>query len=520
MCQRASILGDRQRHRRYQSVLRSCAACGVIYFGMAGILVSPLRGDPLLISLVATWWRLISFGIKPDRAMLGGAIALISLLILSQLAFNTLQATFLVFPVLLLIVLGFGPPIGTAAIVVVSTSAILATVSGNGLFARADPNDSLPLVQGFIFVVSFTVLLLNATITERRLALAKSEGALSRFQVLFKSVPNGVVAVDDNGVIVHLNVQIEKMFGYERGELIGLPIETLVPRAARISHTGLRKRYSQVPETRPMGAGRELFGQRKDGSQFPLEIGLAACADTGGTLILASVVDITERRESERQHQDLLRRMMQAIELERLRLARELHDETGQSVTAVMLELRRIEKESGENGRNRLRRLRGQLENMGKALHRIAWELRPASLDELGLVNALANYLTDWTAQSGIRGDFHCPEGKLETVSNEISTIIYRVVQEALTNVAKHAIEATTASVVIDTDHNLIRIMIEDDGCGFEVSRISRAFEERIGTGRDARAPIPRRGDLEIESAPGTGTTLFVRIPRDQALAA
>ena len=477
-------------------------------------------GTLFFFPFVASWWRLISLRIRPDRAMLRGALALLSLLVLSQIASKTTQASFFVFPLLLFIVLMFDTAIAAAAIVIVSTIAVIATVNGAGLFARANLNESVFLTQRFVFVVAFTVLLLSATITERRHALAKSESALDRFQVLFKSVPSGVIAVDHNGLIVHLNEQIEKMFGYSRDELIGSPLETLLPRAARASHAKLRQQYYQRPETRPMGAGRELFGQRKDGGEFPLEIGLAPCSDSGGTLILASIVDITERRESERQHQALLRRMMQAIELERLRLAHELHDEMGQSVTAVMLELRRIEKESDESGRNRVRRLRDQLDNMGRALHRIAWELRPASLDELGVKNALANYMTHWMAQSGIQVDFHCPDGRLDAVGDEICTIIYRVVQEALTNVAKHAAGATTASIIVDGDHSLIRLTIEDDGCGFDLSRVIKRPSGGLGlAGMRERLSLVC-GELEIESIPGRGTTLFVRIPRDQVLAA
>ena len=476
-------------------------------------------GTLYFFPFVASWWRLISLRIRPDRAMLFGALALLSLLVLSQVASKTTQASFFVFPLLLFIVLMFDMAIATAAIVIVSTIAIIATVNGGGLFARADLNESVFLTQRFVFVVAFTVLLLSATIIERRRALAKSESALNRFQVLFNSVPSGVIAVDHCGLIVHLNEQIEKMFGYSRDELIGSQIETLIPGAARASHVKLRERYYQMPKKRPMGAGRELFGQRKDRSEFPLEIGLAPCGDSNGTLILASIVDITERRESERKHQVLLRRMLQATELERLRIAHELHDETGQSVTAIMLELKRIEKESDENGRNRVRRLRDQLDKMGRALHRIAWELRPASLDELGLENALANYLTHWMIQSGIQADFHCLDGRLDAINDEICTIIYRVVQEALTNVVKHAVGATTASVVIDGTKNLIRLTIEDDGCGFDVSRVAEQPGGGLGlAGMRERLSLVR-GELELESAPGHGTTLFIRIPCDEALA-
>ena len=477
-------------------------------------------GTLYLFPFVATWWRVISLRTKPDRAMLHGVLALLLLLALTQLATKMIQVSIFVFPLLLLIVLRFEAAIAMTAIVIVSTVAIVATVNGSGLFARPDLSESVFLTQRVVFVVAFTVLLLNATIAERRHALAKSESALNRFQVLFKAAPNGVLAVDGDGLIAHANEQAEMAFGYGRGELIGSPVEILVPHMHQAPQTKLRDRYSQRPEKRPMGAGRELFGRRKDGSEFPLEIGLAPCSDKDGNLILASIVDITERRESERQHQTLLRRMMQAIELERLRIAHELHDETGQSVTAAMLELRQIEKESTEGGRDRVRRLRDQLENMGKALHRIAWELRPASLHELGLKNALANYMTHWTAQSGIQVDYHCGDGRLNEISDELSTIIYRVAQEALTNVAKHAVGATTVTVIIDGDQNLIRLTIEDDGCGFDVSSVVKCSNRGLGlAGMRERLSLVC-GELEIEATPGRGTTLFIRIPRDRDLAA
>jgi PAS domain S-box-containing protein len=473
-------------------------------------------GTLYLFPFVATWWRLLSLRTRPHRAMLQGILALLLLLLLTQIATKMIQVSIFVFPLLLLIVLRFEAAIAMTAIVIVSTVTIVATVNGHGLFARSDLNESVFLTQRVVFVVAFTVLLLNATIAERRRALAKSESALNRFQVLFKAAPNGVLAVDGSGLIIHANEQLEKAFGYGRSELIGCPVEILVPHMYRGAHTKLRQRYCLLPEKRPMGAGRELYGRRKDGSEFPLEIGLAPCSDKDGNLILASIVDITERKESERQHQILLRRMMQAVEMERLRLAHELHDETGQSVTAAMLELRQIEKESTEDGRNRVRRLRDQLENMGKSLHRIAWELRPASLNELGLKNALANYLAHWMVQSGIQVDFHCGEGKVDAISEEVSTIIYRVAQEALTNVAKHAVGASTATLIIDGDQNLIRLTIEDDGCGFDVSSVVERSDGGLGlAGMRERLSLVR-GELEIESAPGHGTTLFIRIPREQ----
>ena len=138
-------------------------------------------GTFFLFPFVATWWRLISLRIRPDRA-LGGALALLLLLVLTLMATKTLQASFFVFPLLLFIVLTFDSAIAAAAIVIVSTIAVVATVNGVGLFARPDTNESVFLTQRLVFVVAFTVLLLSATIAERRHALANSEGALIVFR--------------------------------------------------------------------------------------------------------------------------------------------------------------------------------------------------------------------------------------------------------------------------------------------------------------------------------------------------
>ena len=122
----------------------------------------------------------------------------------------------------------------------------------------------------------------------------------------------------------------------------------------------------------------------------------------------------------------------------------------------------------GEPGRSRLRLLRLQLEQVGQTLHHVAWELRPASIDELGLQVALANYVAEWSEQYGIEADFYCGDLKTDALSEEICTTVYRVAQEALTNVVKHA-QATSVSVVIEQAGDKLRLTIEDNGCGFKV---------------------------------------------------
>src|SRR5207249_8622553 len=139
---------------------------------------------------------------------------------------------------------------------------------------------------------------------------------------------------------------------------IGKPVEMLIPKRFRGGHATLRKAFAAAPAPRPMGAGRDLYGQRKDGSEFPIEIGLNPIGTRSGDVVMATVVDITARKQSLQRlaatiadRDNLRRRFMQAQEDERLRLAHELHDQTGQSLAAVMMELKGIETSVDEGGR-------------------------------------------------------------------------------------------------------------------------------------------------------------------------
>ncbi len=136
--------------------------------------------------------------------------------------------------------------------------------------------------------------------------LSQSFGALGidrsptreEFRALFESAPNGVLVIDRVGHIVLLNAQMEKMFGYRREELIGSPVEMLIPERLRSGHVALREGFAKAPAARAMGAGRDLFACRKDGSEFPVEIGLNPINTRAGNLVMATVVDITKRKQA------------------------------------------------------------------------------------------------------------------------------------------------------------------------------------------------------------------------------
>jgi PAS domain S-box-containing protein len=121
----------------------------------------------------------------------------------------------------------------------------------------------------------------------------------AHLDLVVEAAPNAIIVVDDEGRIVLVNAQVERLFGYERGELLGTSMERLVPRRFRNAHPTLRKHYGEAPTARPMGAGRDLFALKKDGREFPVEIGLSPFTTPHGNFVLASIIDITERKQAE-----------------------------------------------------------------------------------------------------------------------------------------------------------------------------------------------------------------------------
>jgi len=343
------------------------------------------------------------------------------------------------------------------------------------------------------------------------------------FEILFNSSPNGEMVIDDGGRIVLLNAKAAEKFGYSQSELIGQAVEILVPDRLRNKHPVLRQAFAGKPQARSMGVGRDLYGRRKDGSEFPVEVGLNPIKSGSDNLVMMTVVDISKRKLAAEQinaarieREVLRRRLIHAQEQERLHLAHELHDQTGQTLAAAMLQIKGFEDTVNESDRARLRLLRAQLEQVGQTLRHVAWELRPASIDELGLESALANYLAEWSQRYGIESDFHYGDLKTDALSEEKCTAIFRVIQEALTNVVKHAQRATQVSVVIEPAGKNLGVTIEDNGCGFDTASLAGPKAGRNGglglAGMQERLTL-FGGEFEVESSVGVGTAIFARIP-------
>ena len=225
--------------------------------------------------------------------------------------------------------------------------------------------------------------------------------------------------------------------------------------------------------------------------------------------------EISKHKESEAARLELLRRLVTAQEEERRRISRELHDQTGQQLTALLLGLKTLNNSTG-NGSTSLHKNLLQLQKLTERLveeaHHLAWELRPAALDDLGLETALSNYVEKWSERNSISLDFHSGLNKLR-LPPPVETAVFRIVQEALTNILKHA-QATRVSVMLEHRYDELLVIVEDNGRGFQPEAPLKVKEPGgLGlVGINERVALVC-GKLNIESEPGCGTTLAIRIP-------
>jgi two-component system CheB/CheR fusion protein len=225
--------------------------------------------------------------------------------------------------------------------------------------------------------------------------------------------------------------------------------------------------------------------------------------------------EVAMHTQAQQARQELQVRLVNAQEEERGRISRELHDEVGQQVSALMLGLKALETAPfNDQTAEKLREVRAAAEQVGREIHQLASELRPASLDELGLSRALSGYLDAWAERSGTPVDLLCSGIDEPRLPRVIETTLYRVVQEAMNNVFKHA-AAKSVSVSIERRGNMVLAIVEDDGRGFDSDVPPSNNPARLGiAGMRERAIIAGgRLTLESSSSSGGGTTVRLQLP-------
>ncbi len=219
--------------------------------------------------------------------------------------------------------------------------------------------------------------------------------------------------------------------------------------------------------------------------------------------------EIGERERAERARTELLGRLVFAQEDERRRLAREMHDQFGEQLTVLAHRIASVE--SAAAGQPGLRAAIDALQQVAQQIdhdvEHLVWELRPTALDDLGLQAALSNYVQTWSARTGVAAELRTSGLRDDRLASEVETTLYRIAQEALTNVAKYA-RATKVEVILERRIDHVLLVVEDDGAGFDTALGTQGFGL---LGMQERAALVG-ATLQIESSPGQGTTILVRM--------
>jgi two-component system, NarL family, sensor histidine kinase UhpB len=341
---------------------------------------------------------------------------------------------------------------------------------------------------------------------------------------LFSIVQNSmdaIITIDITGQILIFNHTAEEVFGYTVQQALGMHLGALLPHAFRTAHEEHVKRFAQSGATsRKMGGSTTLYGLRANGEQFPLEASISRSVDREAVLLTVIVRDISERMKTQQQ---LKRAQMQLRELslasqtareqEKARISRELHDELGQSLTALKMDLAWLQTQTTNTQEpavaERIKTMQNMLDSTVAATRRIAADLRPLILDDLGLLAALEWITQDFSRRTSIRCHLHV-EDAMAQIDTRIQSALYRAVQEVLTNVARHA-HATNVTIDLTQNEAGVHLCMRDDGCGMTLE--DQKKHNSFGLlGMRERVYI-LGGTMLIESTLGSGTCITLNMP-------
>jgi PAS domain S-box-containing protein len=340
----------------------------------------------------------------------------------------------------------------------------------------------------------------------------RTEAQTRYLDLLLATVTDAVVASDDNFILTGWNAAAESTYGRRAEEVLGQP-DALV---FRTDFVGVERgeAIQRLVET-----GRfhgELTHRRGDGKRVHIESRAVAFYDSGGKRLGYVSVnrDITDRRYAEKTIRALLNDVITAQENERRRISRELHDETAQTLTSLLVGLRGVEASQNlGQAQSAAGTLRTLVSSALAGVQRIARGLRPSVLDDLGLEEALERLAVDMARANGFEVDLQVTGPRLPRLPESWETALYRVAQEALTNAGKHA-AARAVSVLIHRNAKVVRLVIEDDGKGFDVGEVLSDTQMGLLGMRERTHLVG--GSMTVESTKGRGTTICVSVPLTQ----
>jgi len=330
---------------------------------------------------------------------------------------------------------------------------------------------------------------------------------------------DGIITFDKTGTIQSFNSAAEKDFYYKEEEIIGKNIKLLMPEPYPSEHDGYIQNYLNTGVARIIGVPREVPGQRKDGSIFPLEISISKMRKEGQQMFIGIARDITERKKAEAQLEQTTEQLRTLFaqqeslrEEERERIARDVHDNLGQILMTLKFDLSDLlekihpdMKELEEKTRLIIRTVDSTIDSVQKILI----EMRPQILDIMGLSPAVEWQALEFQNRTGIVCEIRVSLENIE-LDKKKSLVLFRIFQEALRNVGRHA-KADKVVVKLEESENYL-LEIQDNGCGMDSDKINNVKSlGLLGIRERARS---LGGEAVISSIPGKGTTVLVNLPK------
>ena len=364
----------------------------------------------------------------------------------------------------------------------------------------------------------YTVILRDITRRVRNEEmLARSE---ARLRGILDSAMDAIITVDERQHIVLFNAAAEEVFRCPRDEAVGAPLDWFIPDRFRREHRQLVREFGSTgAASRRMGHARVVMGLRRNGEEFPIEASISQTTEGGQQFYTVILRDVTQRiraeealRRSRQEIHDLALTASSAREQEKSRIARELHDELGQALTALKIDVSWLREHLGNpqpEVAQKLASMQVLLDGTVAAARRISSDLRPLMLDDLGLLAACDWLVHNFSNRTGVACELVIGSGDLD-LPDPHATAIFRVLQESLTNVAKHS-DATQVEVTLERDSSSILLTVQDNGRGFSTGDPRKPGSYGL-VGLRERA-ILLGGEVEIESTPGRGTRIEMRLP-------
>lgn len=380
-----------------------------------------------------------------------------------------------------------------------------------------------PWLLGGVLIADMMVIGVGIFVAAREVLVAdtRTEASQAQLEAIVDSAMDAIITVDEAQNIVLFNRAAELVFRVKKAEVLGAPLNRFLPQRFRDAHRGHIEHFAHTGVTsRRMGDVTTLWALRADGEEFPIEASISQAGAAGWRHYTVILRDITLRKQyedalksSQRELRELSARVLEAREEEKTLIARELHDELGQLLTALKMDLAWLREHlpRGDPG------LAARTGEMGELLdrtvastRRISADLRPLMLDDLGLAEA-ANWLVeDFAKRSGVVCELQMHEiDELET-AKAVATAVYRALQESLTNIARHS-GAKSAWISLRAEDGTIRLEIEDDGRGIAPEDVAKRRSLGLKGMRERFAYLG--GEFEVARAPRGGTRVRISVP-------